>query len=159
MKYRSQFLAQATPEAVFDTMHYYKLDRNPGRFFPSGLVRRRFRVLTDYTLGPGAIYDWKIWLLGIPVLSFQEQVVAWRPGRRVAYRATSGWHMSFQIDLEPHGQDTVVTVSLDFSLGPSIVGRLLRPFVEWGLGTVCRRGFSREGIPTMPAEIRTQLPA
>lgn len=88
----------------------------PARFFPARLARWRFRVLTQHTLGPGAIYDWKIWLLGIPILAFQEQVVEWQPGRRVAYQAISGWEMSFQIDLEPHGQDTSVIVDLDISI-------------------------------------------
>ncbi len=148
MKYQTQFLAWATPDAVFDATHQYKLERNPGRFFPSRLVGWRFRVLTNQTLGPGAIYDWKIWLLKIPILAFQEQVTVWQPGRRVAYQAKSGWEMSFQIDLEPRGEDTLVAVSLDISLGHPLVDRLCRPFVEWGLEIVCRRGLNREGIQT-----------
>ncbi len=148
MKFETEIIAEARPEDVFAAFHQYKVSRNPSRFFPSKLVKWHFDVLTDHTLGSGAIYEWKIWLLRIPVLHFKERVVEWQEGKSVAYEAISGWKMHFRVDLEPEGEYTLVKVSIDFSLGVQLLDRLLRPFIEWGLGRVCRSGLGKEGVKT-----------
>ncbi|MFQ5419486.1 MAG: hypothetical protein ACE5FD_00860 [Anaerolineae bacterium] len=149
MNLTTEFIADAAAPELFDTFHHYKISRNPAQFFPAKLVKWEFRVLTEHTLGIGAQYDWKIWLLGIPVLAFQEQVVAWEAGKRVAYRAISGWQMDFCIDLEPAGTGTQIKVVTDLSLpGFPALNRLLRPLYNRGLALVCRRGLHREGIKT-----------
>lgn len=91
MKLETQFEAIASPEDVFAAFHNYKIHRDPANFFPSKLVRWRFQVLSENALGIGATYDWKIWLLGVPVLAFQEKVVEWQEDKSVAYRAIQGW--------------------------------------------------------------------
>lgn len=149
MKLQTQFKAFASPETVFASFHQYKIKRDPGSFFPSKLVKWQFRVLSENTLGLGATYDWKIWLLGIPVLTFQEQVVEWQAGECVAYRAIQGWEMDFRIDLQPAGNATRVDVEADLALpGPDFIHSLLRPVYERGLQSVCRKGLGREAIHT-----------
>lgn len=149
MNLTTTFKAHSQPETVFAAFHQYKIKRRPGSFFHSRLVKWRFHVLTDHTLGLGAVYDWKIWLFGIPILAFKEQVVEWREGECVAYRAIWGWEMDFRIDLQPDGEATRVTVDTDLALpGPEFLNRLLRPAYEWGLRSVCRRGLHKEGIRT-----------
>lgn len=147
MKLTTTFSALASPDTIFDAFHQYKIHRDPGSFFPSKLVKWRFQVLSKNTLGVGATYSWKIWLLGIPVLAFQEQVVEWQEGESVAYRAIQGWEMDFRIQLRPTDGGTQVCVSTDlFILGPAFLNRLLRPAYEWGLKRVCQRGLQNEGI-------------
>jgi len=90
MNYATEFWAFAGREDVFSAFHQYKISGDPQRFFPSRLVRWNFWVLTDNAIGIGATYDWRIELLGIPILDFREQVVEWRDGERVTYRAVSG---------------------------------------------------------------------
>ena len=149
MNLTTEFMADAAAPEVFDAFHQYKISRDPARFFPSKLVKWEFRVLTEYTLGIGAQYDWKIWLLGIPVLAFREQVVAWEEGRRVAYQAISDWQMNFCVDLEPAEFGTRVKVMTDLSLPEfPVINRFLRPLYNWGLEKVCHRGLDREGIKT-----------
>ncbi len=149
MKLSTTFNAIASPETVFTALHHYKINRDPASFFPSRLVKWRFQVLSENTLGVGATYDWKIWLLGIPMLAFQEQVVEWQEGKSVAYRAIQGWEMDFRVDLVPVGEGTRVDVNTDLSLpGPEFLNRLLRPAYEWGFQMVCRRGLRKEGIRT-----------
>lgn len=147
MKLSTSFLTDAAAVEVFDALHRYKISRDPKRFFPSRLVQWHFRVLTDHALGLGAVYDWKIWLLGIPVLAFQEQVVEWEEGKCVAYRAISGWEMDFHIDLKADGESTRVEVDTDLALpGPDFIHSLLRPAYELGLKRVCQSGLRKEGV-------------
>lgn len=149
MRLKTHFYAIARPEMVFEALHQYKIHRDPASFFPSKLVKWRFRVLSENTLGMGATYDWKIWLLGIPVLAFQEQAVEWQAGKSVAYRAIQGWEMDFRVDLQPDGKGTQVKVDTDLTLpGPAFTHRLLRPVYEWGLQKVCMDGLKKEGIGT-----------
>lgn len=148
MNFKTEFISEAEPQAVFAALHQYKVSQNPARFFPSRLVRWHFEVLTSHTLGQGATYEWKIWLLGFPVLAFTEQVVAWQDGRLVVYEAISGWDMRFRVDLAPDEGGTLVKVAIDFSLGVRFLDWLLRPFIEWGLGRVVRSGLGKEGIRT-----------
>jgi hypothetical protein len=105
--------------------------------------------MTENVLGLGARYDWKIWLLGIPLLAFQEQVIEWQAGRSVAYRAISGWEMNFRINLAPEGENTHITVETSFSLpGINSLNEQLLPAYNWGLKKVCMRGLNKEGIKT-----------
>lgn len=156
MRYTTQLEAQAGPEEIFDAFHRYKTSEDPSRFFPSRLSRMDFHVVTKHTLGVGAIYDWRIWALGIPVLKFREQVVEWEAAKAVAYKAISGWEMYFRVDLKPKMESTLVTVAIDFSLGVLFLDRLFRPFIEWGLNRVCRRGLRKEGISA--AKMRLEPP-
>ncbi len=148
MNYVTELKALAGPEEVFSTLYQYKIVGDPRRFFPSKLVKWNFQVLTDNPIGLGATYDWRIFLLRIPVLAFTEQVVEWQDGRSVAYQAISGWTMYFRVCLEPDGESTRVKVEIDFSVGNLLIDRMLRPFVEWGLEKVCRHGLTKEGIQT-----------
>lgn len=149
MRLSTSFKANASPETVFAAFHQYKIKRDPASFFPSKLVKWRFRVLSKNSLGVGATYDWKIWLLGVPMLAFQESVVEWQEGRSVAYRAIQGWQMDFRIELEPDGEKTRVGVNSDLSLpGPEFLNRMLRPVYEWGLQIVCRKGLGKMKIQT-----------
>ena len=111
------------------------------------MVKWRFEVLSDHVLGLDAVYDWKIWLLGIPVLDFKEKVVEWEAGKGVAYRAISGWEMCFRIVLNADDGSTRVRICIDLSLGNRLLEKSLRPFIEWGLDKACRRGLRKEGIP------------
>lgn len=113
-----------------------------------------FRVVTGHTLGVGAMYDWKIWVLGVPILKFEEQVVEWQAAQSVAYQAISGWKMYFRVDLDPLNENTLVTVTIDFSLGWLVLDTLFRPFIEWGLNRVCRQGLHKEGICTTRTRAR-----
>ena len=149
MELKTHFYAIANPETVFAALHQYKINRDPASFFPSKLVKWRFQVLSENTLGVGATYAWKIWLLGSPVLAFQEQVVAWQAGKSVAYRAIQGWEMDFRVDLVPAEGGTQVDVHTDLCLpGPEFLNRLLLPVYEWGLQKVCRKGLGKENIQT-----------
>ena len=152
MNLSTTFIAMEKPEMVFSAFHRYKLRRNLSSFFPSLFVKWRFFVLSENTLGIGATYDWKIWLLGFPVLQFQEQVVEWQDGKSVANYATQGWEMDFRIDLEAAENGICVDVVTDLSLpGPDFLNRFLLPAYEWGLQIVCRKGLSNEGIRTSKA--------
>lgn len=149
MKLKTTFTALENPGIVFSAFHQYKLKRNPAGFFPSLFVKFQFRVLSENTLGIGATYDWKIWLLGFPVLAFQEKVVEWQEGESVTYHAIQGWEMDFRINLRPDSEGTQVKVGTDLALpGPAFTHRLLRPAYEWGLQKVCMRGLKKEGIET-----------
>ncbi len=149
MKLEAEFIARAPAPQVFNAFHQYKINRDPARFFPGKLIQWEFNVLTEHALGLGAQYEWKIRLLGIPVLAFQEQVVAWEEGKQVAYRAIAGWQMDFCIDLKPINAETVLNVTTDLALpGFQALNRLLRPLYNWGLAQVCRRGLHKEGIRT-----------
>lgn len=149
MKLTTTFIALEKPEIIFSAFHQYKLRRNPASFFPSLFVKWHFQVLSENTLGIGATYDWKIWLLGFPVLAFQEKVVEWKEGEAVAYRAIQGWEMDFRVDLQPEGEGSRVTIDTDLALpGPDFLNDVLRPVYEQGLQKVCRKGLRNEGIPT-----------
>lgn len=149
MKLTTTFIALEKPEIVFSAFHQYKLRLNPASFFPSLFVKWQFRVLSENTLGIGATYDWKIWVLGFPVLAFQEKVVEWKEGEAVAYRAIQGWEMEFRVDLQPESEGTRVTIDTDLVLpGPDFLNNVLRPVYEQGLQMVCRKGLSNEDIPT-----------
>lgn len=149
MKLRTTFVALDKPEIVFSAFHQYKLRRNPASFFPSPFIKWQFRVVSENTLGIGATYAWRIWLLGFPVLAFQEKVVEWQEGESVAYRAIQGWKMDFRVNLQPDGDGTQVKVDTDLALpGPAFTHRLLRPAYEWGLQKVCMHGLKKEGIGT-----------
>ena len=149
MKLVTEFVARAPALEVFNAFHQYKVSRDPARFFPAKLIQWEFNVLTDQALGIGAQYEWKIRLLGLPLLAFQEQVVAWEEGKRVAYQAISGWQMDFCIDLKPVKAGTALKVTTDLALpGFPALNRLLRPLYNWGLAQVCRRGLHKEGIKT-----------
>jgi hypothetical protein len=149
MKLTTTFIALEKPEIVFSAFHQYKRRKNPASFFPSLFVKWQFRVLSENTLGIGATYDWKIRLLGFPMLVFQEKVVEWQEGESVAYRAIQGWEMDFRVDLQPDGEGTLVSVYTDLALpGPAFIHSLLRPAYEWGLQKVCMRGLRKEGIGT-----------
>jgi len=149
MKLMTTFTAQEKPESVFSAFHQYKLRRNPASFFLSLIAKWQFQMLSENALGIGPTYDWKIWLLGFPLLAFQEKVVKWREGKSVAYQAVEGWEMDFRVDLQPEGEVTRVTVDTDLALpGSDFLNNLLRPLYEQGLRMVCRNGLSKEGIQT-----------
>ncbi len=107
---------------------------------PSTIVSIDFKVLTEHALGLGAAYAWRFWVLGIPVLKFQEQVVEWTEGKSVSYQATSGWKMSFRTELTPATEDTALKTEITFSLfGIGLLDELFGPIVRWRLGRVYKR--------------------
>lgn len=154
MNYQTELLVDAEPKDVFASLHQYKLTRRPDDYFFGPLVRRlarmEFEVLTPHTLGLGATYKWKIRLLGFTVLQFQEQIVEWIEGKCVAYRALTGWDMTFRSDLEPMDGATLARVKIDFTFGSPFLDRMLRPAVQTGLRIVCK-GLIRRGIAARAA--------
>jgi len=77
-------------ESTFAELHHCKEHRQAGEFFPLGIVRIDFRVLTDHTVGLGVTYDWRFKLFGLFVFHFQERVEEWQEARLVAYRSLAG---------------------------------------------------------------------
>lgn len=144
MRYMIEARVNADPNAVFAAIHQYKVSRRPGDLFgdalPPKIVKIDFAVLSDNTLGPGAVYDWEFRLLGLPILKFQEQVVEWIEGKSVAYQAITGWEMTFRTRLEPVSGGTHVKAEIDFSpFGIAFLDWLFTPIVKWGLRRVYKR--------------------
>jgi len=143
-KYETTFKIGRNSEEVSAALHQYKINRRPADLFgsvlPSWLVKMDFQVLTNNTLGLGAIYDWKFRVLGVPVLKFKEEVIEWQEGKSVAYQAISGWRMFFRTELEPVSEGTLIKTEIDFSpLRFAFADRLFGPIVKWGLNKVYKR--------------------
>jgi hypothetical protein len=151
MLYQTEFEVKADPGEVFDALHQYKRERNPNQFFLSPFLQRvvnmQFQVLTPHAVRLGAIYSWKVLVLGVALLQFEEEVVAWEPASLAAYKAMRGWEMSFRTILVKLRASTRARVELEMSIGNGLFDRLLRPLVEFGLRRVCealiRRGIRR----------------
>ncbi|MFQ6089603.1 MAG: hypothetical protein ACE5K0_11990 [Candidatus Methanofastidiosia archaeon] len=144
MRYETEFKVNAKPKEVFTTLHRYKINRRPSELFggvlPPWLVKIDFQVLTDHTLGLGAVYYWKFKILGISILRFKEKVIEWKEGKSVAYQAISGWEMLFQIELERLTMGTLIKTQIDFSpIGFKFFDWLFSPIVKWGLNRVYKR--------------------
>ncbi len=142
MLYQTEFDVNADPGEVFDALHQYKRERNPNRFFLSPFLQKvvdmRFQVLTPHAVGLGATYSWKVLVLGVTLLQFEEQVVAWEPVSLATYQAVRGWEMSFRTILVKLRASTRVRVELEMSFGNGLLDRLMRPLVKFGLGRVCQ---------------------
>ena len=144
MRYTTEFKVKAPQNKVFAALHQYKINRRPSDLFgdvlPPGIVKIDFSVLTENTLGLGAVYDWKFRILGIPILRFQEKIIEWTEGKSVSYQAISGWKMFFRTELEHRPEGTLIKTQIDFSLfGIAIFDRLFAPIVRWGLSRVYKR--------------------
>ena len=147
MKYTTMLLVNAQPQEVFDALHQYKRERDPNTFFSwlflGTIVKMDFRVLTEHVVGLGATYDWTFRLFGHPIFAFRERIVEWEEGKTVTYQAISGWNMLFRVQVEPHQDQTLATIQIDFSLGAKVLDRVFRFFIEWGLRRVSKHAIER----------------
>jgi len=144
MKYATEIIMKVSPANVFAALHQYKVNRKPSSLFgavlPAGIVKIDFKVLTDNTLGLGAIYEWKFRFLGITVLKFREKIIEWTEGISVSYQAISGWKMFFRTELEPITEGTCLKTQIEFSpFGNTILDQMFAPVVRWGLNKVNNR--------------------
>lgn len=147
MRYTTKLLVNARPQEVFDALHQYKRERDPNTFFSwfflGTIVKMDFHVLTENVVGEGATYDWTFRLFGHPIFAFQEQIVEWQEGKSVSYQAISGWNMLFRVQVEPHHDQTLATIQIDFSLGAKLLDLVFRFFIEWCLYRVSKRSIER----------------
>lgn len=142
--YKTEFKIKGTAEEVFNALHQYKKNRQPidlfGTVLPSWLVKINFRVLSDNTLGLGAIYDWEFKIFGITILKFQEKIVEWEEQKLVAYESISRWKMSFRTELTPIHDFILLKTQINFSPFHFVLfDWLFTPVVKWGLNKVNKK--------------------
>lgn len=74
----------------------------------------RMELGSDQMAGVGTIYRWSYGLPRGPRLGFEEVVTEWEEGRKMAYRAISGWDMHATGELAPTAGGTAYTFTLEY---------------------------------------------
>jgi len=151
-RFRSELTFDADKTRVFNALHHYKHDRDPNAFFLGPwlltFVDMQFEILTENPVGLGATYAWAISVLGREILRFHEQIIEWKQDELVVYRAVSGWDMEFRTEVLERDAGSLLIVEINITFGHPLLDRILRPFVQFGLGKVCQklveRGLRRE---------------
>ncbi len=130
----------ASPERVFAVV------TDPRKQFLTDNPITGMEVVGDRTEGVGTVYRWKFRLPFGPCFTFDEEVTAWEPNRRLAYRAMTGWEMTAESRLEAEGKGTRLTFTLDCRL-PGLWGLiptcLMKLGISLALAGIARRA---EGI-------------
>ncbi|MBI4491632.1 MAG: SRPBCC family protein [Chloroflexi bacterium] len=85
VQYQADFAAR--PERVFAAV------TDPRKPFLTSNPMMHMELGSPQNRGVGTIYRWSFTLPLWPMLRFDEAVTEWEEGRRIAYRAISGWEM------------------------------------------------------------------
>lgn len=138
---RKSVLIRANPEDVFAYMD--DVDRRGHHMLGMGRDFHPER-LSDNQSGIGATYRWKGTMYGVK-FGWTEVVTRWIENREKFQHSTEGKGWITKIDvgwtLAPANEGTILTLTMDYELGYSIMGRLL----DWlWLERYCGKGLDTD---------------
>ncbi len=95
---------------------------------PGNIQQVKGEALTEQRTGVGTRTRWHYRYGGKPFV-WDDVVIVWEPGERIAWKATSAWEMEDSFGLTPKENGTLVTYEMRYRLpyGPlgAVYGRLV----------------------------------